>query len=55
MIDQRLKNTKFWGTHLPAPVWRTIFLTLPLYDIVHTDPFEVLRDMVHQIYKQTII
>ena len=46
MVNQQLKSNP------PPPVWRTIFLTIPVYATVHTDHFEGLYDMVHQMCKQ---
>ena len=49
---------QFLGGEVPRtplpPVWRTIFLALPLYAIVHANHFEMLHDMVHQMYNKYI-
>ena len=54
--DWKIQN---FGAILRPPtsrrVWRTIFVTLPLYVIVHTVHFEVSHDMVHQMYVKNII
>ena len=55
MVNQGLtKNMGEMPPDTPTPL-PTIFLSLPLYAIVHINHFEVLHDMVHQMYKNNII